>query len=149
MQRYNDVFLLLSDSFSNNDPFEDNATNHLCSASCNKYSVNHFQDNVKLIDTETSSLIDKFINNLEHGSIVLGNLDLVGWAVIKKNCSWKSFRNVKNPLTKLKDLCDEKKTEDGQMKMMFKNYFQMVIKAIDFLKKLFRYHPSNFYLILT
>ena len=102
-------FLLLSDSLSNNDPFEDNATNYLCSTACNKYSVNHFQDNVKLIDTETSSLIDKFINNLEHGSIVLGNLDLVGWAVIKKNCSWKSYRNVKNPLTKLKDLCDEKK----------------------------------------
>ena len=67
--------------------------------------------------------------------------------VIKKNYSWKRLENARKPLKKLKDLC-EKKT-DGQMKMMFKNYFQIIIKAIDLLTELFRYHPSRFYLNLT
>ena len=140
-------FQLLSDSLSNNDHFEDNAINHLYSTSCNKCSVNNFQNIIKLIDTETSLLIDKYINNLNHGSIVLRNFDLVGWVIIKKNYSWESLENARKPLKKLKDLC-EKKT-DGQMKMMFKNYFQIIIKAIDFLTELFRYHPSSFYLNLT
>ena len=140
-------FQLLSDSLSNNNPFEDNAAKHLCSTSCNKCSVNNFQDKIKLIDTETSLLTDKDINNLDHGSIVLGNLDLVGWVIIKKNFSWENLKNAKKPLRKLNDLC-EKKT-DGQMKMMFKNYFQIIIKAIDLLTELFRYNPSSFYLNLT
>ena len=67
--------------------------------------------------------------------------------VIKKNYSWKRLENARKPLKKLKDLC-EKKT-DGQMKMMFKNYFQIIIKAINFRTELFRYHPSNFYFNMT
>ena len=43
-------FQLLSDSLSNNDHFEDNATHHICLTSCNTCSVNNFQDNIKLID---------------------------------------------------------------------------------------------------
>ena len=140
-------FQLLSDSFSDNDHFEDNATNHLCSTSCNTCSINKFQDNIKLIDTETSLLIDKFINNLKHGSIIQGNLDLVGWVIIKKNYSGESLKSCKKPLIKLK-IC-VKNTKDGQMKMMFKHYFQIFMKAINFLKELFWYHPSNFYLNLT
>ena len=80
-------FQLLFDSLSNNDPFEDNDINHLCSISCNKCSVNNFQDNIKLIDTEKKLLTDKYVNNLEYGSIVLGNLDLIGWVIIKNNYS--------------------------------------------------------------
>ena len=126
-------FQLLSDSFSDNDHFEDNATNHLCSTSCNTCSINKFQDNIKLIDTETSLLIDKYIKKLEHGFIILGNLDFVGWVIIKKMILGK-LKNVRKLLTKVKGLCD-KKIEDGQMK------FNMIIKAINFLKELFRYFP--------
>ena len=102
---------------------------------------------MKLIDTETSLLTDKYINNLDNGYIVMGNMDLVGWVIIKKNYSWESLKNAGKPLRKLNYLC--KKKQDGQMKIMFKNYFQIIIKAIDFLRELFRYHPSSFYLNLT
>ena len=57
---------------------------HLCSTYCNACSINNIQDNIKLIDTETSLLIDKYIKKLEHGFIILGNLDFVGWVIIKK-----------------------------------------------------------------
>ena len=98
-------FQLLSDSLSINTPFEDNATKHLCLTSCNKCSVNNFQDKIKLIDTETSLLTDKYINNLDNGSIVMGNLDLVGWVIIKKNYSWEFLKNTGKPLRKLNYLC--------------------------------------------
>ena len=42
-------------------------------------------DNIQLIKTHTKSLTDSYIDGLEGGSIVLGNLDLIGWVIIKKN----------------------------------------------------------------
>jgi len=119
-------FQLLSDSLSNNNPFEDNAAKHLCSTSCNKCSVNNFQDKIKLIDTETSLLTDKDINNLDHGSIVLGNLDLVGWVIIKKNFSWENLKNAKKPLRKLNDLCEKKNrwTNENDVQKLFSNNYK-------------------------
>ena len=78
-------FQLLSDSLPYNDPFEDSATKHLCLPSCNKCISNKFQGDMKLIDTETSSLKEKYIDSLLDGSFVLGNLDLVGWVIIKNS----------------------------------------------------------------
>ena len=51
----------------------------------NLNSTIKIKENIKLIDTMTSSLPDYYINNLQTGSIILGNLDLVGWVIIKKS----------------------------------------------------------------
>ena len=119
-------FQLLSDSLSINNPFEDNASKHLCSTSCNKCSVNNFQDKIKLIDTETSLLTDKYINNLDNGSIVMGNLDLVGWVIIKKSYSWESLINAKKPIKKLNDLCEKKNrwTNENNVQKLFSNNYK-------------------------
>ena len=86
------------------DPFEDSATKHLCLPSCNKCISNEIQGDMKLIDIETSSLKEKYIDSLVECSFVLGNLDLVGWVIIKN--SFKSKKMSMQPLKKLKDLCD-------------------------------------------
>ena len=121
-------FQLLSDSLSINNPFEDNASKHLCSTSCNKCSVNNFQDKIKLIDTETSLLTDKYIKNLDNGSIVMGNLDLVGWVIIKKNYSWESLKDVGKPLKKLNYLCEKKSksrwTNENNVQKLFSNNYK-------------------------
>ena len=103
-------FQLLSDSLPCNGPFEDSATKHLCLPSCTKCISNKFQGDMKLIDTETSLLKDKYIDSLLDGSFVLGNLDLVGWVIIKN--SFKSEKMSMQPLKKLKDLRDFKKKMD-------------------------------------
>ena len=50
----------------------------------NLNSTIKIKENIKLIDTMTSLLPDYYINNLQAGSIVLENLDLIGWVIIKK-----------------------------------------------------------------
>ena len=42
------------------------------------------EENIILIDAVSSSLSDRYITNLTPGSIVLENIDLVGWVIIKK-----------------------------------------------------------------
>ena len=80
---------------------------------------------MKLIDTETSSLKEKYIYSLVEGSFVLGNLDLVGWVIIKN--SFKSQKISMQPLKKLKDLRDFKKkrwTEEDNIWKLFPNSYK-------------------------
>ena len=71
-------------------------------------------------------MTDKDINNLDHGSIVLRNFDLVGWVIIKKNYSWESLENARKPLKKLKDLCEKKNrwTNENDVQKLFSNNYK-------------------------
>ena len=52
-------------------------------------------DNMQLIKTHTKSLTDSYVNGMEDGSIVLGNLDLIGWVIIKKKSLLEQLPNKK------------------------------------------------------
>ena len=54
----------------------------------------------------TSVLSARDIKKFITGSIVLGNLDLVEWVIIKKNYEWDNLHVRNKPITKLKILCD-------------------------------------------
>ena len=67
---------------------------------------------------------EKYIDSLLDGSFVLGNLDLVGWVIIKN--SSKSHETSTQVLKKLKDLRDFKKKrltkEDNILKLFSNSY---------------------------
>ena len=48
------------------------------------------EENIILIDAVSSSLSDRYITNLTPGSIVLENIDIVGWVISKKSYEWKN-----------------------------------------------------------
>ena len=49
----------------------------------------------------TSSLPDHYINDLQSGSNIFGNLDFVGWVIIKKSYTWETLNNRNKPIIKL------------------------------------------------
>ena len=78
-------FPLVNESLYNDEHCEDKTTHHLCESSCTTCSTKTIKENIKSTDTEESSLLDRYINDLESGFTVLGNLDLVGLVIIKNS----------------------------------------------------------------
>lgn len=54
----------------------------------------------------TSSLSDRYINDLQPGSIVLKNLGLVRWVTMKNSYDWEKSDARNKPITKLTKLCN-------------------------------------------
>ena len=88
--------------------------------------------------------MDRYINDLEPGSTVLGNLDLVGLVIIKNSYQWEKL-DTRNKLIKmLTKLCDNLnnwKNEDEVLKL-FKsddkdNRFSKENRTLQSLKRLF------------
>ena len=72
----------------------------------------------------TSSLPDYYINNLQIGSIILGNLDLVGWVIIKKSYDGEHYMLETNQ--QYSQLNYVTISIIGYMKMRYTNYFKLL-----------------------
>ena len=81
-----------NESLYNEEHCEDKASNYLCEPSCPTFSSIKSKENIKLIDTMTSSLPNHYIKDLKPGSIIFGNIGLVGWVIIK---TYLGLKNVK------------------------------------------------------